>query len=326
MNKEKNTFDYIDVANRVLDIESAAIKNLKGTLNKSFVEACEACENCKGKIIVMGLGKSGHIADKIAATFASTGTPAFFIHPSEAIHGDLGMIDKEDVVLILSNSGETEEIVSLIPMIKKMGITIIALTGNKKSKLSNEASVHVYVEVKEEACPMNLAPTASTTAALAMGDAIAVALLEKKGFTKEDFAKSHPGGSLGRKLLLSLGDIMHKDNEIPIVYETDKLASGLIEMSEKALGMTAVLNDNNELVGIFTDGDLRRTLENKVDIQSTYMKEVMKKDPYIMNEDTLAYNAVATIQEMKITSLLIVKDKRVIGALNIHDLFRAGVM
>ena len=326
MNKEKNTFDYIDVANRVLDIESAAIKNLKGTLNKSFVEACEACENCKGKIIVMGLGKSGHIADKIAATFASTGTPAFFIHPSEAIHGDLGMIDKEDVVLILSNSGETEEIVSLIPMIKRMGITIIALTGNKKSKLSNEASIHVYVEVKEEACPMNLAPTASTTAALAMGDAIAVALLEKKGFTKEDFAKSHPGGSLGRKLLLSLGDIMHKDNEIPIVYETDKLASGLIEMSEKALGMTAVLNDNNELVGIFTDGDLRRTLENKVDIQSTYMKEVMKKDPYIMNEDTLAYNAVATIQEMKITSLLIVKDKRVIGALNIHDLFRAGVM
>ena len=326
MNKEKNTFDYIDVANRVLDIESAAIKNLKGTLNKSFVEACEACGNCKGKIIVMGLGKSGHIADKIAATFASTGTPAFFIHPSEAIHGDLGMIDKEDVVLILSNSGETEEIVSLIPMIKRMGITIIALTGNKKSKLSNEASVHVYVEVKEEACPMNLAPTASTTAALAMGDAIAVALLEKKGFTKEDFAKSHPGGSLGRKLLLSLGDIMHKDNEIPIVYETDKLASGLIEMSEKALGMTAVLNDNNELVGIFTDGDLRRTLENKIDIQSTYMKEVMKKDPYIMNEDTLAYNAVATLQEMKITSLLIVKDKRVIGALNIHDLFRAGVM
>ena len=326
MNKEKNTFDYIDVANRVLDIESAAIKNLKGTLNKSFVEACEACGNCKGKIIVMGLGKSGHIADKIAATFASTGTPAFFIHPSEAIHGDLGMIDKEDVVLILSNSGETEEIVSLIPIIKKMGITIIALTGNKKSKLSNEATVHLNVEVKEEACPMNLAPTASTTAALAMGDAIAVALLEKKGFTKEDFAKSHPGGSLGKKLLLSLGDIMHRGDEIPIVYETDKLASGLIEMSEKALGMTAVKNDNNELVGIFTDGDLRRTLENKVDIQNTCMQEVMSKDPYIMSEDTLAYNAVATIQEMKITSLLIVKDNKVIGALNIHDLFRSGVM
>ncbi|MFL2561330.1 MAG: SIS domain-containing protein [Gammaproteobacteria bacterium] len=326
MTKEKNTFDYIDVANRVLDIESAAIKDLKGTLNKSFVEACEACGNCKGKIIVMGLGKSGHIADKIAATFASTGTPAFFIHPSEAIHGDLGMIDKEDIVLILSYSGETEEIVSLIPIIKNMGITIIALTGNKKSKLSNEATINLNVEVKEEACPMNLAPTASTTAALAMGDAIAVALLEKKGFTKEDFAKSHPGGVLGKKLLLSLGDIMHEGDEIPIVYETDKLASGLIEMSEKALGMTAVLNNDNDLVGIFTDGDLRRTLENKVDIQSTYMKKVMKKDPYTMSAETLAYNAVAIIQEMKITSLLIVKDKKVIGALNIHDLFRAGVM
>ena len=326
MTKEKNTFDYIDVANRVLDIESAAIKDLKGTLNKSFVEACEACGDCKGKIIVMGLGKSGHIADKIAATFASTGTPAFFIHPSEAIHGDLGMIDKEDIVLILSYSGETEEIVSLIPIIKNMGITIIALTGNKKSKLSNEATINLNVEVKEEACPMNLAPTASTTAALAMGDAIAVALLEKKGFTKEDFAKSHPGGVLGKKLLLSLGDIMHEGDEIPIVYQTDKLASGLIEMSEKALGMTAVLNNDNELVGIFTDGDLRRTLENKVNIQNTYMKEVMSKDPYIMAAETLAYNAVAIIQEMKITSLLIVKDKKVIGALNIHDLFRAGVM
>jgi len=326
LTKEKNTFDYIDVANRVLDIESAAIEDLKGGLNQSFVDACEACRNCKGKIIVMGLGKSGHIADKMAATFASTGTPAFFIHPSEAIHGDLGMIDKEDVVLILSYSGETEEIVSLIPIIKNMGITIIALTGNKKSKLSKEATINLNVEVKEEACPMNLAPTASTTAALAMGDAIAVALLEKKGFTKEDFAKSHPGGYLGKQLLLSLSDIMHEGDEIPIVYETDKVASGLIEMSEKALGMTAVLNNKNELVGIFTDGDLRRTLENKVDIQNTYMKEVMKKDPYVMSGETLAYNAVAIIQEMKITSLLIVKDKKVIGALNIHDLFRAGVM
>jgi len=326
LTKEKNTFDYIDVANRVLDIESAAIEDLKGGLNQSFVDACEACRNCKGKIIVMGLGKSGHIADKMAATFASTGTPAFFIHPSEAIHGDLGMIDKEDVVLILSYSGETEEIVSLIPIIKNMGITIIALTGNKKSKLSKEATINLNVKVKEEACPMNLAPTASTTAALAMGDAIAVALLEKKGFTKEDFAKSHPGGYLGKKLLLSLSDIMHEGDEIPIVYETDKVASGLIEMSEKALGMTAVLNNKNELVGIFTDGDLRRTLENKVDIQNTYMKEVMKKDPYVMSGETLAYNAVAIIQEMKITSLLIVKGKKVVGALNIHDLFRAGVM
>jgi len=204
---EKNKFDYISVAKRVLDIESSAIADLKSDLGESFINACEICFNCSGKIIVMGLGKSGHIADKIAATFASTGTPAFFIHPSEAIHGDLGMIDSEDVVLVLSNSGETEEIVSLIPVIKNMGIKIIALTGNEESKLSTEADIHVHVLVKEEACPMNLAPTASTSAALAMGDAIAVALLEKRGFTKEDFAKSHPGGSLGKQLLLSVEDI-----------------------------------------------------------------------------------------------------------------------
>ena len=326
MDIEKNKFDYISVAKRVIDIESSAIADLKSDLGESFTNACELCLNCSGKIIVMGLGKSGHIADKIAATFASTGTPAFFIHPSEAIHGDLGMIDSEDVVLVLSNSGETEEIVSLIPVIKNMGIKIIALTGNEESKLSTEADIHVHVLVKEEACPMNLAPTASTSAALAMGDAIAVALLEKRGFTKEDFAKSHPGGSLGKQLLLSVQDIMHKGDEIPAVYETDKLASGLVEMSQKALGMTVVLNQKDDLVGIFTDGDLRRTLENKIDIQKTSMKEVMTKDPYIIKKETLAYNAVAKIQEKKITSLIIVEGKKVIGALNIHDLFRAGVM
>ena len=326
MGTEENKFDYINVAKRVLEIESSAIANLKSDLGESFTNACELCFNCTGKIIVMGLGKSGHIADKIAATFASTGTSAFFIHPSEAIHGDLGMIDKEDVVLVLSNSGETEEIVSLIPVIKGMGIKIIALTGNKESKLSNEADIHIHVLVKEEACPMNLAPTASTSAALAMGDAIAVALLEKRGFTKEDFAKSHPGGSLGKQLLLSVEDIMHTGDEIPKVYETDKLASGLIEMSEKALGMTVIINEKDDLVGIFTDGDLRRTLESKVDIQNTNMKEVMKKNPYIIKKETLAYNAVVKIQEKKITSLIVVDGKKVIGALNIHDLFRAGVM
>ena len=326
MGTEENKFDYINVAKRVLEIESSAIANLKSDLGESFTNACEMCFNCTGKIIVMGLGKSGHIADKIAATFASTGTSAFFIHPSEAIHGDLGMIDKEDVVLVLSNSGETEEIVSLIPVIKGMGIKIIALTGNKESKLSNEADIHIHVLVKEEACPMNLAPTASTSAALAMGDAIAVALLEKRGFTKEDFAKSHPGGSLGKQLLLSVEDIMHTGDEIPKVYETDKLASGLIEMSEKALGMTVIINEKDDLVGIFTDGDLRRTLESKIDIQNTNMKEVMKKNPYTIKKETLAYNAVAKIQEKKITSLIVVDGKKIIGALNIHDLFRAGVM
>ena len=326
MSAENNKFDYIKIAKRVLDIESSTIVDLKSSLGESFTQACELCFSCSGKIIVMGLGKSGHIADKIAATFASTGTSAFFIHPSEAIHGDLGMIDKEDIVLVLSNSGETEEIVSLIPVIKNMGIKIIALTGNKESKLSQEADIHIHVLVKEEACPMNLAPTASTSAAMAMGDAIAVALLEKRGFTKEDFAKSHPGGSLGKQLLLSVEDIMHTGDEIPRVYETDKLASGLIEMSEKALGMTVIINEKDYLVGIFTDGDLRRTLEGKVDIQNTYMKEVMKRNPYTINKETLAYNAVAKIQEKKITSLIVVKGEKVIGALNIHDLFRAGVM
>ena len=326
MSTEENKFDYINIAKRVLDIESSAISELKSNLGKSFTDACELCINCKGKIIVMGLGKSGHIADKIAATFASTGTPAFFIHPSEAIHGDLGMIDKEDIVLVLSNSGETEEIISLIPVIKNMGIKIVAITGNKDSKLSSEADIHIHVEVKEEACPMNLAPTASTSAALAMGDAIAVALLEKRVFTKADFAKSHPGGSLGKQLLLSVEDIMHTGDEVPTVYQKDKLATGLIEMSEKALGMTTIINEKEELVGIFTDGDLRRTLESKIDIQNTLMEEVMKKDPYIIKKETLAYNAVLMIQERKITSLVIVDGKKVVGALNIHDLFRAGVM
>ncbi len=326
MSSEKNKFDYISVAKRVLDIESSAISGLKKNLDQNFIDACELCFNCQGKIIVMGLGKSGHIADKIAATFASTGTSSFFIHPSEAIHGDLGMIDQKDIVLVLSHSGETEEIVSLIPIIRNMGINIIALTGNKESKLSQEAHIHLEVEIKEEACPMNLAPTASTSAAMAMGDAIAVALLEKRGFTKEDFAKSHPGGSLGKQLLLSVEDIMHTGDEIPVVYETDKLALGLIEMSKKALGMTAVINEKDNLVGIFTDGDLRRTLESKVDIRKTYMKEVMKKDPYVIKKETLAYNAVAIIQEKKITSLIIVDEEKIIGALNIHDLFRAGVM
>jgi len=326
LSSEKNKFDYISVAKRVLDIESSAISGLKNNLDQNFIDACELCFNCQGKIIVMGLGKSGHIADKIAATFASTGTSSFFIHPSEAIHGDLGMIDQKDIVLVLSHSGETEEIVSLIPIIRNMGINIIALTGNKESKLSQEAHIHLEVEIKEEACPMNLAPTASTSAAMAMGDAIAVALLEKRGFTKEDFAKSHPGGSLGKQLLLSVEDIMHTGDEIPVVYETDKLALGLIEMSKKALGMTAVINEKDNLVGIFTDGDLRRTLESKVDIRKTYMKEVMKKDPYVIKKETLAYNAVAIIQEKKITSLIIVDEEKIIGALNIHDLFRAGVM
>ena len=326
MQEEKEKFNFIDTGKRVLDIESKAISELKNHLDENFESACNACIQCNGKIIVMGVGKSGHIADKIAATFASTGTPSFFVSPSEALHGDLGMIDQNDIIIALSNSGESQEIIELLPVLKKMKIPIISLTGNNESKLAKASDSHINVSVKEEACPMNLAPTASTTAALAMGDAIAVALLEKKGFSEEDFAKSHPGGTLGKKLLLSVKDIMHIGDEIPYVRESDKLSIGLIEMSQKALGMTAVINDKNELTGIFTDGDLRRTLEKKVDIENTLMHQVMSKKPLVISPDQLATNAVEILQGKKITSLIVAQKNKIVGALNIHDLFRAGLM
>ena len=326
MQEKKENFSFIEIGKRVLDIESEAISELKNYLDKDFESACNACIQCKGKIIVMGVGKSGHIADKIAATFASTGTPSFFVSPSEALHGDLGMIDENDIIIALSNSGESQEIIELLPVLKKMKIPIISLTGNKESKLAKASVSHINVSVKEEACPMNLAPTASTTAALAMGDAIAVALLERKGFSEEDFAKSHPGGTLGKKLLLSVKDIMHIGDEIPHVYESDKLSIGLIEMSQKALGMTAVVNDKNELTGIFTDGDLRRTLEKKVDIENTLMHQVMNKKPLVISPNQLATNAVEILQNKKVTSLIVAKNNKIVGALNIHDLFRAGLM
>jgi len=319
-------FDYIAVAKKVLEIESKALVKQIDQIDQAFVDACELCLECDGKLIVMGLGKSGHIADKIAATLSSTGTPSYFIHPSEAIHGDIGMIDEKDIVLIFSYSGETEEIISLIPYLKKKEIKIISFTGNIKSKLSSESDIHIHVPVDEEACPMNLAPTASTTTALAVGDAFAVALLERKGFTKEDFAKSHPGGSLGKQLLLSIKDIMHTGDEVPVVYSRDTLSKGLIEMSQKALGMTAIVDEKDQLVGIFTDGDLRRTLESNIDIKTTKMRQVMTKNPFVLPADTLAYNALNLIQEKKITSIIVTNANNVIGALNIHDLFRSGLM
>jgi len=324
--EEQKKFDFISIGKKVLAIESIAISKLKDRLNNNFDIACQLCLDCSGKIIVMGIGKSGHIADKLAATLASTGTPSFFVHPGEASHGDLGMISKSDVVMALSNSGKTEEIVSLLPILKNMGIKIIAMTGDENSKIAIASDVHIDVGVEEEACPMNLSPTASTTAALAMGDAIAVALLEKRGFSAEDFAKSHPGGSIGKKLLLLVQDIMHTEEQIPIVQQDHKLALGLIEMSEKALGMTAVINEKDELVGIYTDGDLRRTLETNVNIQTTLMREVMTKDCITIKPDLLAVKAVEIIQDNKITSLIVVKKNKIVGALNIHDLFRAGVM
>ena len=326
MKEKQEKFDFTSIGKRVLTIESAAIARLKDLLDNNFDNACQLCLDCSGKIIVMGMGKSGHIADKLAATLASTGTPSFFVHPGEASHGDLGMISRSDVVVALSNSGKTEEIVSLLPILKNMGIKIIAMTGDNNSKIATASDVHIDVGVEEEACPMNLSPTASTTAALAMGDAIAVALLEKRGFSVEDFAKSHPGGSIGKKLLLLVKDIMHTDKQIPIVFQDQKLAQGLIEMSEKALGMTAVINETGELVGIFTDGDLRRTLEANVDIQTTLMREVMTQNCITVTPNFLAVKAVEIIQDNKITSLVVIQENKIVGALNIHDLFRAGVM
>ena len=326
MTQEQKKFNFISIGKKVLDIESIAISKLKDQLDNNFDIACQLCLDCTGKIIVMGIGKSGHIADKLAATLASTGTPAFFVHPGEASHGDLGMISESDVVMALSNSGKTEEIVSLLPILKNMGIKIIAMTGDDNSEIATASDAHINVGVEEEACPMNLSPTASTTAALAMGDAIAVALLEKRGFSVEDFAKSHPGGSIGKKLLLLVQDIMHIDEQIPIVLQDNKLALGLIEMSEKALGMTAVINEKEELVGIYTDGDLRRTLEENVDIQTTLMREVMTQNCITVKPNLLAVKAVEIIQENTITSLVVVEKNKIVGALNIHDLFRAGVM
>jgi len=326
LTEKEEKFDFKSIGKKVLDIESIAIAKLKDQLDNNFDIACQLCLDCTGKIIVMGIGKSGHIADKLAATLASTGTPSFFVHPGEASHGDLGMISKSDVVMALSNSGKTEEIVNLLPTLKNMGIKIIAMTGDENSIIATTSDVHIDVGVEEEACPMNLSPTASTTAALAMGDAIAVALVEKRGFSAEDFAKSHPGGSIGKKLLLLVQDIMHVEELIPVVLQDDKLARGLIEMSEKALGMTAIINKKEELVGIFTDGDLRRTLEANVDIQTTLMREVMTQNCITVKPNLLAVKAVEIIQENKITSLVVVEENKIVGALNIHDLFRAGVM
>jgi len=326
LTEKEEKFDFKSIGKKVLDIESIAIAKLKDQLDNNFDIACQLCLDCNGKIIVMGIGKSGHIADKLAATLASTGTPSFFVHPGEASHGDLGMISKSDVVMALSNSGKAEEIVNLLPALKNMGIKIIAMTGDENSIIATTSDVHIDVGVEEEACPMNLSPTASTTAALAMGDAIAVALLEKRGFSVEDFAKSHPGGSIGKKLLLLVEDIMHVKELIPVVLQDDKLARGLIEMSEKALGMTAIINKKEELVGIFTDGDLRRTLEANVDIQTTLMREVMTQNCITVQPNLLAVKAVEIIQENKITSLVVVEENKIVGALNIHDLFRAGVM
>ncbi len=315
------------LAGRVLDIEARAVSELRQRLDNSFVEACSLCLACQGRVVVIGMGKSGHIGGKIAATLASTGTPAFFVHPGEASHGDLGMITAQDVVLAVSYSGETDEIVTILPLIKRLGVPLITLTGKLTSTLGKASDVVLNVAINEEACPLNLAPTASTTATLAMGDALAVALLESRGFTAEDFARSHPSGSLGKRLLLRVSDVMHKDDAVPSVTAAMRLGDGLVEMSQKGLGMTAIVDDNQRVLGVFTDGDLRRALDKGVDMNKTTMGDVMRAGGVTIAADVLAAEAVNLMERHKITSLLIIDaDQRLIGALNIHDLFRAGIM
>lgn len=315
------------LAARVLDIESRAVSRLAERLDQAFVDACRLCMETTGRVIVTGMGKSGHIGGKIAATLASTGTPAFFVHPGEASHGDLGMITSQDVVLAVSYSGETEEVVTILPLIKRIGAGLISMTGKPGSTLAKAADVHLNVHVDEEACPLNLAPTASTTATLAMGDALAVALLESRGFTAEDFALSHPSGSLGKRLFLRVSDVMHCGDEIPAVAPDVTLSQGLVEMSRKGLGMTAVTDADSRILGVFTDGDLRRALDDGVDVHRTLMRDVMHENCKTAAADILAAEAVHLLEEHAITSLLIADDGgRLIGALNIHDLFRAGVM
>ena len=319
--------ELLALAAEVLDIESRAVNALQDRLDESFVAACELCLNTPGRIVVTGMGKSGHISNKIAATLASTGTPSFFVHPAEASHGDLGMITSQDLLLAISYSGETEEVVTILPVVKRMGTKLVSMTGNPKSTMAREADVHLDVSVAEEACPLNLAPTASTTATLAMGDALAVALLQKRGFTAEDFARSHPSGSLGKRLLLRVADVMRNGDRMPAVKPDVSLRDALLEMTDKGLGMTAIVDDENRILGIFTDGDLRRALDTGADIRETRISEVMHEKCKTVGADMLAAEAVHMLEENKITGLLVADDDNVlIGALNIHDLFREGLM
>jgi len=315
-------------ARKALTVEAKAVEALLPKLDRSFAAACYLCLGCTGRVVVTGMGKSGHIAGKIAATLASTGTPAFFLHPAEAGHGDLGMITKSDVVLAISNSGETQEIVVLLPHLKRLGVPIIVMTGKPGSSLGKAASVVLDVSVPEEACPLNLAPTASTTATLAMGDALAVAMLDARGFTEKDFAHSHPGGSLGRRLLLHVEDLMHKGEDVPRVHADTPLRDGLIEMSRKKLGMTVVVDDQDRILGVFTDGDLRRALDKtSVDVRTTRMKDVMTANPKRIGPRELAAEAVHLMETYAITALPVADaNGKLLGALNVHDLFRAGVV
>jgi arabinose-5-phosphate isomerase len=317
----------IALGRAVVDTEAEAVAALSRRIDDRFAAAARYMLECKGRIVVLGMGKSGHIGGKIAATLASTGTPAFFVHPGDASHGDMGMITAQDVVFALSNSGETDELVVLLPLIKRLGVPLIALTGNSTSTLAKAASVVIDVSVAREACPLGLAPTSSTTAALVMGDALAVALLDARGFTAEDFALAHPGGTLGRRLLLKVSDLIHVGEEVPVVGEDTLLRDALVVMTRKGFGMTAIVDENRRLLGIFTDGDLRRTLDKAVDVHSVHMRDVMTRQCKTIQPDLLAAEALALMQKHKITALLVVDDNAALqGVLHMHDLLRAGVV
>jgi arabinose-5-phosphate isomerase len=314
-------------ARRALAIEARAVESLVARLDDRFAAACRVCLECQGRVVVTGMGKSGHVARKVAATLASTGTPAFFLHPAEASHGDLGMITRGDAVLALSNSGETPELLLLLPHLKRLAVPLIVMAGKTDSTLGRAATVALDVSVPEEACPLNLAPTASTTATLAMGDALAIAVLEARGFTKQDFARSHPGGTLGRQLLLHVEQIMRTGEAMPRVGPRTRLGEGLLEMSRKGLGMTVIVDDDGRILGVFTDGDLRRALDRQIDIHAAAMSEVMTSPCKTISPQELAAEAVHLMEVHRITALPVADAQgRLVGALNVHDLFRAGVV
>ena len=319
--------NFKQLATQVIEIEQQAIKELLQYVNHSFELSCQLMFDCQGRVIVIGMGKSGHIGGKIAATLASTGTPSFFVHPGEASHGDLGMITSDDVVLTISNSGETGEVLAIIPVIKRIGAKLIAMTRNSSSTLAKLADTHICIKVSQEACPLGLTPTSSTTAALVMGDALAVALLNARGFTSNDFALSHPGGSIGKQLLLRLNDIMHTGQRLPIVFEHALIKDALVEMSLKGLGMTAVVNKNHQLIGLFTDGDLRRILDEEINIHQDVITSVMTPLPTTATADMLAAQALKIMEDKKINGLIIVDKSNIpVGAMNMHDLLSSGIL
>jgi len=324
MNNQQN--NLLKIAKQVVNTESSALDKLQTQIGKEFIEAIEILLNCKGHVVVIGMGKSGHIGNKISATLASTGTPAFSVHPGEASHGDLGMITQNDVTICISNSGETEEVLNIIPIIKRMGIATIAITGNPKSTMAKIADVHLSIAVGEEACPLGLAPTTSTTTTLVLGDALAVTLLKLRGFTEEDFARSHPAGTLGKKLLLRIDDLMKKGTEVPKVLLGTNIQEALFEITQKGLGMTAIVDTDDVVHGIFTDGDLRRAFDNNLDLKNTRIETAATINPITINSNQLAVSAAQLMEKHNIHGLLVVDDNKLLGALNIHDLLKAGVV